>query len=291
MQRLRRRNQKVRARPGAQQVQGLRRQQHLRARAAAQRVQGLRRQRPLRARAELRDAQAEAARNALAVRNTLDLERRAAPFPFHRQELQRSAARGRQEAEAGFARERQELLAETERLRAELQDARGDVATVRALAASGDVAAARNARRFAEAEAARNALAAQAAAAQQRADHAFTEAETSRNALAAQATQVNTLLARVQQQNSRIADLENLDRESWAALQMGVESRKNAFFGDVLERGSESQPCSSKAASVRATRTARAWRGRWLWCSDISGRAADRPTGKLLLQFAVYFAV
>ena len=175
-----------------------------------------------RLRAELRDAQAEAARNALAVRNTLDLERRAAPFPFHRQELQRSAARGRQEAEAGFARERQELLAETERLRAELQDARGDVATVRALAASGDVAAARNARRFAEAEAARNALAAQAAAAQQRADHAFTEAETSRNALAAQATQVNTLLARVQQQNSRIADLENLDRESWAALQMGV---------------------------------------------------------------------
>ena len=28
-----------------------------------------------------------------------------------------------------------------------------------------------------------------------------------------------------------------------------------------MERGSESQPCSSKAASVRATRTARAWRG------------------------------
>ena len=41
----------VRARAGAQQLQGLRRQWHLRARAAAQPVQGLRRQQHLRARA------------------------------------------------------------------------------------------------------------------------------------------------------------------------------------------------------------------------------------------------
>ena len=44
-------NGEVRARAGAQQVQGLRRQRHLRARAAAHPVQGLRRQRHLRARA------------------------------------------------------------------------------------------------------------------------------------------------------------------------------------------------------------------------------------------------
>ena len=161
---------------------------------------------------------------------------------YHQQELQRSAARGRQEAEAGFARERQELLAETERLRAELHDTRGEVATVRAL-------------RLAEAEAARNTLAAQAAAtaaaqrvstlartatahaqqraaaAQQRADHAFAEAETSRNALVGEAAQVNTLLARVQQQNSTIAHLENLDRESWGGLRMGlVEDGRNVVL-------------------------------------------------------------
>ena len=171
--------------------------------------------------------------------DTLNEAFRLRAAAYH-QEQQRSAARGRQELEADFARERQELCDgeravrwETERLRAELQDSRGQVATAHAL-------------RLAEAEAARNTLAAQAAAtaaaqrvstlartatahaqqraaaAQQRADHAFAEAETSRNALVGEAAQVNTLLARVQQQNSTIAELENLDRESSAALQMGV---------------------------------------------------------------------
>ena len=174
--------------------------------------------------------------------DTLNEAFRLRAAAYH-QEQQRSAARGRQELEADFARERQELCDgeravrwETERLRAELQDSRGQVATAHAL-------------RLAEAEAARNTLAAQAAAtaaaqrvstlartatahaqqraaaAQQRADHAFAEAETSRNALAAQAAQVNTLLARLQQQNSTIAHLENLEMTgglACAALQMGV---------------------------------------------------------------------
>ena len=222
---------------------------------------------------------------------------------YHQQEVQRSAARGRQEADAEFARERQELLAENEtvrsetvRLRAELQDARRDVATngslhfaatqaARSARAQADVARAAQAaataaaqqqvadaqqradRAIAEAEVARNAFTAQAAAtaaaqrvstlartatahaqqqsaaAQQQTDHAlaergrlrselqdarrevthgFAEAEAARNALAAQAAQVNTLLARVQRQNSTIAGLENLDREAWGGLRMGI---------------------------------------------------------------------
>ena len=118
--------------------------------------------------------------------DTLNEAFRLRAAAYHK-EQQRSAARGRQEAEADFARERQELLGETERLRAELQDSRGQVAQVRAL-------------RLAEAEAARNTLAAQAAvtahaqqravAAQQRADHALAEAEASRNALVAREQQL-----------------------------------------------------------------------------------------------------
>ena len=203
-----------------------------------------------RLRAELRDTQAEASRNSSALRNALDLERRA--VPYHQEELQRSAARGRQEAEAGFARERQELLAETERLRAELQNARGDVEAARNARRFAEANAASNAlatqaaatahaqqqaaRRFAEAEAARNALAAQVAAtaaaqqrAQQWADHASAEAETSRNALVAQAAtaaaQVNTLLAQVnalaargQQQDSLLRQQLNLALPAAAQL-------------------------------------------------------------------------
>ena len=124
-------------------------------------------------RAELRDAQA---RNALAVRHAL-------------------------EAEA----ERQELLAGTERLRAELQDARREVAGSLHFAAATTAAQQR------------------AAAAQQRAEHAFAEAEASRNALVASASaREDALVVRLQQQNSQIADLTNQDRQSWGGLQMGI---------------------------------------------------------------------
>ena len=227
-------------REAANRQQALQRSAAREAEAAAERQELLAETERLRA--ELQDAQAEAARNALAVRNTLDLEQRATPY--HQQELQRSAARGRQEAEAGFARERHELLAETERLRAELQDARGDVEAARNARRLAEAEGVRNALavqaaatayaqqqaawRFAEAEAARNALAAQVAAAQQqaadaqqRADHASAEAETSRNALVTQAAtaaaQVNTLLAQVdalaargQQQDSLLRQQLNL---------------------------------------------------------------------------------